>query len=262
MRGISRLSLLVIAWVPLFVFAGSHQPKPLSMDELARRATFAKKVEIALAERGARVAIVARRGRPLEAMPAGIRYTHVGFALYSNITTADGRSLPGYAFYNLYQNGDRSILKTDYPVDFFSTTTPSPAGVLIPEPELQRRLITIITGPLYRGLHRSEYSVLANPYDRRFQNCTEFVIDVITAALYQTDDLAQIKANERAHFNAHRVRLSQFKLRLGVIFRDGIRTSDHDGPVYTATFQSIENYLKKHHALLESFEMAPGLGSL
>jgi hypothetical protein len=52
---------------------------------------FAKKVEKTIAARGARVALVARIGRPPGEMPPGMRYTHVGFAVYSQITMKDGR---------------------------------------------------------------------------------------------------------------------------------------------------------------------------
>ena len=83
---------------------------------------FSKKVEQKLAQEGVRVAILARMGRPLSEMPEGMHFTHVAFAVYSNITLADGSNVPGYAIYNLYQKNDRpnlSDLVQDYPVDFF-----------------------------------------------------------------------------------------------------------------------------------------------
>lgn len=84
--------------------------------------TFSKKVEQKLAQEGVRVAILARMGRPLSEMPEGMHFTHVAFAVYSNITLADGSTVLGYAIYNLYQKNDRpnsSDLVQDYPVDFF-----------------------------------------------------------------------------------------------------------------------------------------------
>jgi len=58
---------------------------------------------------------------PTGKLPEGISWTHTGIAVYSLITTADGRQLPGYAMYNLYQRSkepDKSDLIMDYPVDF------------------------------------------------------------------------------------------------------------------------------------------------
>ncbi len=84
-----------------------------------------------------RVAILARMGRPLSEMPEGMYFTHVAFAVYSNITLADGSNVPGYAIYILYQKNDRpnlSDLVQDYPVDFFSGVAELEAGILIPSP--------------------------------------------------------------------------------------------------------------------------------
>jgi hypothetical protein len=41
---------------------------------------------------------------------------------------------------------------------------------------------------------------LANPFNIQFQNCTEFTLDLINAAIYQTKDIAQLKANAKAYF--------------------------------------------------------------
>lgn len=70
---------------------------------------FAKQEERALAAEGARVAILARMGRPLSEMPEGMHFTHAAFAVYSTITLADGTTVPGYAIYNLYQKMDNLV---------------------------------------------------------------------------------------------------------------------------------------------------------
>lgn len=163
---------------------------------------FAKKVERTLASEGARVAILARMGRPLADMPEGMRFTHVAFAVYSTITLANGSTVPGYAIYNLYQNDDQpnvSHLAQDFPVDFFAGVAVLEAGILIPSPELQQRLLEVIGSPVYAALHDPRYSLIANPYTLGRQNCTEFVLDVINAAIYQTNDINIIKANMREY---------------------------------------------------------------
>ncbi len=55
---------------------------------------FSKKVEQKLAQEAVRVAILARMSRPLSEMPEGMYFTHVAFAVYSNITLADGSNVP------------------------------------------------------------------------------------------------------------------------------------------------------------------------
>ena len=210
---------------------------------------FAKKVERTLASEGARVAIVARMGRPLSEMPEGMRFTHVAFAVYSTITLASGGTVPGYAIYNLYQKDDRpnvSALIQDFPVDFFAGVAQLEAGILIPSLELQQRLLQIIASPTYAALHDPRYSLIANPYTLGRQNCTEFVLDVINAAIYQTSDINIIKANTKAYFKAQTVNVNPFKLMLGSIFSAEVSTSDQRGKPVTATFEKIAEYLQAY----------------
>lgn len=210
---------------------------------------FAKKVERAMGAHGARVAVLARMGRPASDLPDGMRFTHVAFAVYSIIDTADGRKLPGYAIYNLYQRNnapDMSELVQDFPVDFFSGVAELEAGIIVPSPELQRRLLQVIASPAYTKLHDPHYSLIANPYTLGRQNCTEFVLDVINAAIYQSDDIRTIKANEKTYFSAQPVNVNPFKLLLGSMFSAEVSTSDQTGPAVTATFEKISEFLSKY----------------
>lgn len=212
---------------------------------------FAKKVEKTLAVKGARVAVLARMGRPLSEMPEGMHFTHVAFAVYSQIATADGRKVHGYAIHNLYQQNDHpdaSDLVQDFPVDFFSGVAELEAGIIVPSPELQKRLLETIASPTYKALHDPHYSVIANPYTLGRQNCTEFVLDVINAAIYQTGDIKVIKANEKAYFQAQPVNVNPFKLMLGAMFSAEVSTSDQPGSPVTATFERMADYLRKYDA--------------
>ena len=210
---------------------------------------FSKKVEKTMAEKGARVAIIARMGRPASELPEGMHFTHVAFAVYSQITTKDGRGLQGYAIYNLYQqndNPDISDLVQDYPVDFFAGVAELEAGLIIPSAELQKRLLAVINSPTFATLHEKHYSVIANPYTLGRQNCTEFVLDVTNAAIYETSDIKVIKANEKAFFVAQKVNVNPFKLMLGSMFSKEVSTSDQTGEPVTATFEKIGAYLEKY----------------
>lgn len=221
---------------------------------------FAKKVERTLAEKGARVAIIARMGRPASELPDGMHFTHVAFAVYSQITTADGRTLPGYAIHNLYQYDDRpdaSRLVQDFPVDFFAGVAQLEAGIIIPSPELQQRLLSVIGSPTYQALHDPHYSVIANPFTLGRQNCTEFVLDVINSAIYQTSDLKVLKAQAQAYFTPQPVNVNPFKLLLGSMFSAEVSTSDQPGPAVTATFERIADYLAKYDAGSSSSTLLP-----
>lgn len=210
---------------------------------------FAKKVEKTMADHGARVAILARMGRPVAEMPPGMRFTHAAFAVYSTITTADGRKLPGYAIQNLYQLNDapdRSALVQDFPVDFFAGVAELEAGILVPSPVLQQRLLKVIASPDYAALHDPNYSVIANPFNAGRQNCTEFVLDVVNAAIYQTNDPRVLKASAKAYFEPQRVEVNPFKLMLGSMFMKEVSLADQQGTTVTTTFESIARYLQKY----------------
>lgn len=244
-------SLLLAGWlaaVPAGVWAGSvaDAPPQFAVDQIIE---FSKRVEKDLAAKGARVAIVSRLGRPRSELPPGLSYTHVGFAVYSVITTDDGRQLPGYVMYNLYQRGtepDRSDLVQDFPADFFAGVYALDAGIIIPKPELQQRLLDTIASDAYGKLHVPAYSAIANPFNVQLQNCTEFVLDVVTAALYQTDDIGQIKANEKAYFAATPVAINPLKLALGSMFMKDISLADQPGKPELASFNSIAAFMQKY----------------
>lgn len=209
---------------------------------------FAKKVERTMAREGARVALLARVGRPASEMPPGMRYTHVGFAVYSVITTADGRELRGYATHNLYQQDDSpdvSRLVQDFPADFFAGVTELQAGVIVPSPLLQERLLRVIGTPAYAALHDPHYSVIANPYTLGRQNCTEFVLDVIESSLLESTDAERIKASLQDGFTAQPVKVNPLKLLFGALARDEVSLSDQPGPPETATFETIARFLQR-----------------
>jgi hypothetical protein len=217
-------------------------------------AAFAKKVERSMAAKGARVFVIGRLGSPAEDLPPGFRYTHVAFGVYSEIQTDDGRTIPGYAFYNLYQREkqpDISDLTIDYPVDFFAGVYRLEAGIVIPKPRLQRRLLALIASGRYRVLHNPHYSIVANPYNSRYQNCTEFTLDVINAAIYQTDDIRQLKADARAYFKAQPVHISPLKQLLAGIAESDFTTADQHGGIKTASFTTIARYLEENGLVQE-----------
>jgi len=226
-----------------------------SADETVK---FSKQVEKSLAEKGARVFIVSRVGRPVKELPPGFNYTHTGIGVYSIITTTDGKKIPGYTMYNLYQKNEQpnqSELIQDYPVDFFSGVYKLEAGIIIPKPELQKRLLQVINSDTYRDLHNPKYSAIANPFNSTYQNCTEHTLDVLNAAIYNTSDIELLKTNSKEYFDAQRVKVNPFKMMLGSIFSADIAISDHDENVETATFTTIGEYLQEYDLVQEQFSI-------
>jgi hypothetical protein len=244
-------------YLPAYAGSQAGGESHFTVEEIVK---FSKQVERTLARKGAWVAIIGRVGRSPSELPAGMHFTHVSFAVYSTITTVDGRNIPGYAIFNLYQRNDKpdiSTLVQDFPVDFFAGVAVLEAGVIIPSHELQKRLLETISSPTYRELHDPNYSAIANPFTLGKQNCTEHTLDVVNAAIYQTNDISKIKASERAYFSPQVVNISGLKLALASMFSPEVTLSDQlDTPV-TATFETIGKYLQKYDEGSEMFSITP-----
>jgi hypothetical protein len=211
-------------------------------------AAFSKKVERALAERGARVAIVARMGREPETMPPGFAYTHVGIWVHASVGL-EGGAANGYAVYNLYQRDDEpdvSDLKQDFPFDFFATAVRMQSAAIVPIPEVEERLLRVLASPTYAKLHNPRYSAVANPNREFYQNCTSFVLDVLNAAIYDTDNIGVIKANIAAYFEPQPVAVGPLKRLAASLFVPGVATTDHGDTIATATFETIARYMQRY----------------
>ncbi len=256
------LSIIVLAaatMLPMQAAAGSSAAGNPVLPA-AEVATFSNRVQQDLAARGATVAIVSRVGRDPSVLPEGVNYTHVAFWVYARITHADGRTGMGYRVYNLYQTADdltRSELVQDSPADFFAGAHSLDAGVIIPDARLQRKLLDVITGPTYAALHNPNYSVLANPRTGQFQNCTEHTLDILMAALYDTSDQAQIKANITAHFVPQPVTLNGLERFLAPAASQALTTADHGARVGTATFGSIARFMEVNALHDEIYRITP-----
>lgn len=221
------------------------------VENIERVVPFAKKVERELGQRGAVVAIVARMGRDPDQMPDEVgKYTHVGIWVYSEVTAADGRKVNGYAIYNLYQNADdngRSSLVQDFPVEFFGRVFDLNAGIIVPTPEVQQELLRVVTSPGYEKLHVPAYSVVANPYEWRYQNCTNFIMAVLVSAVYGTSDRKDISGYLRAYYEPSDVGIGGVTRVLGSLFVDGFATSDHrGGELRTSTYDSIASFMTQY----------------
>jgi hypothetical protein len=242
--------LLTLIWL-LFInstWAGSARVEQsiLDPDEVT---TFAKNVEKFAAAKGARVFIIARVGRPASELPKGILFTHTALAVYSAIPLETGEVVNGYAIYNLYQTEEKSSkshLVTDYPIDFFWSAYDLKAGIIIPSIDLQKRLLETIASGRYKKLHNPKYSAISNPFNTKFQNCTEFVLDLINAAIYQTIDKKRLKRNAKAYFKPQRLRINKLKLFFGDLLMEDVSTKDHKRKIYTSTFSTIASYLEKN----------------
>ncbi len=212
-------------------------------------AAFSKAIETELANGGVRVALVFRAGARRSTLPKGISYTHGAFWVYRTIATSDGGTLHGYAVYNLFAGDGRqwpqteSRLVQDWPYDFTAGTTVDDVAILVPTPEMQRRILARIDSPAYAGLHNPHYSLIANPLADKYQNCNSFMLDIVASAAWDTTDPAQIRADLRAHFQPARVDVGPLKRLFAPLVDDRLRTDDQSDAIVTATFESLAAFM-------------------
>lgn len=235
----------------------SRAPNPhLALEDAV---AFAKQIENDLAARQARLALVFRTGRPRSALPEGISYTHGAFWAYVPITTTAGEQMHGYAVYNEYSGDGVSLPRTssylhqDFPLDFVRASAVDDVAIIIPSPEMQRRILHLMASPTYAQLHVASYSLVANPLNARHQNCNEFMLDVIGSAAWETTDYDQIKANLRRHFRPTRVRANLFERVLGPIADERLRMDDQSGRIVTATYESMAAFMQESGLGQESY---------
>ena len=258
-RFLKYVAVALALTLPSFATAGSQEAAAHTLPQVEVK-TYATKLERDLAKRGAHVAIVARVGRDRSTLPAGIEYTHVAYWVYSQITRADGTQHKGYRVYNLYQQADDgtvSRLVQDSPAEFFAGAYTLDAGVIVPDPKLQKKLLGVIASPTYAKLHNAGYSVLANPRTTDFQNCTEHTLDILMASLYGTADKAQIKANITAHFDPQPIKIGGFKRLLAPAKSAALTTSDHGSRIETATFSSIARFMAAYDLSDQIYRFTP-----
>jgi hypothetical protein len=138
---------------------------------------------------------------------------------------------------------DRSRLVQDWPVNFALGSVVDDVAVITPSPEMQRRILAIIDSATYEKLHNPVYSLVANPWSDKYQNCNDFMLDVITASAWETTDPAQIRADERAHFQPTVVKAGGLMRMFGPMVDRRIKTDDQSKQILTATYESMAKFM-------------------
>jgi hypothetical protein len=224
-------------------------------------AAFSKQIERDLAAHDARVAMVFRTGRARSQLPDGIAYTHGAFWIYRTITTAEGKSVSGYAVYNLYAGDghawpkNQSRLVQDFPFDFARASAVDDVAIIVPSPEMQRRILEVVDSPTYERLHNPAYSLVANPWAAKYQNCNNFMLDVVGAAAWDIADPARITADLRAHYEPTVVKAGPMMRMFGPIADSRLRTDDQKGPIRTATYESMSTFMDRNGLLQAAYTL-------
>lgn len=162
---------------------GCDRPVEVTAGQQDRLLRFAAVVRDALAASGAEAALIARSGTDLSRF--GLRYSHAGVALAGGL--GEGADMP-WAVRQLYYAcaEGRPRLFDQGLAGFVSGNDDARVGfirVLLLPPEAAAPLAAAVRDrPLALGLLNARYSANAYPFNTRFQNCNQWVAELIAAA--------------------------------------------------------------------------------
>ena len=143
----------------------------------------------------------------------------------------------------------------DVPFAFTRGSAVAAVAVIVPSPEMQRRMLQVIDGPDYARLHNPSYSLVANPLRDTHQNCNSFMLDVVAAAAWETRDPAQIRADERAHYTPTVVKAGPLMRLFGPMVDGRLKTDDQSGPIRTATYESMAAFMRANGLLQAAYAL-------
>ena len=191
-----------------------------------------------LAAKDVQLAIVSRAGQTRDKLPDGVQFTHSAFFRRN----ADG----GYDVYNLYHGEEdrlSSSLVTDTPADFLRLLQERDAGIVIPTPDMQATLHAFLETPEYRAVHQPAYSLISNPLDLRYQNCNEFMLYALAAAIWDTTDRAVLRDRLADTVTPTELHVSPVRRHFGPMIDERLLLDDHGERIVTTTFGTLAELL-------------------
>jgi len=194
------------------------------------------------------VVLIARVGQDLSKYR--LTYSHIGFAVRQHPAGAwsvvHKLNTCGTASSSLYDEGLLNFF-SDSPYRY-------QAGIWRLAPEVQTRLKKALLGKKARDYHEPHYSLVAYPFDTRYQNSNGWALEMLAFAMAPEDEAnTRVTAQEWLKANGYQ----PTELDLGTMTRLGARVSranvsfdDHPsnlrwkGRIQTATVESIVTWLR------------------
>jgi len=244
-----HLKIVYQSWV-----ASTSKGEPLFERELLE--DYGDQIISELVKQNVKLAIVSRSGQPRKQLPGGVMYTHSAFWLYAPKVTETGEEIPHYAVYNLYhgeENRLKSSLVVDAPADFLKLTREHDVGLIIPNGETQNLLATYLTSSKYGEVHQENYSLISNPFDARWQNCNEFMLDSMAAAFWEVVHPKAIKARLEKSLKPTTIEASLVRRTFGPMIDERLIMDDQSKTIFTTTRQTLADFLESEGRLERAY---------
>ena len=206
---------------------------------LAQGLALGERVRDQLERSGASAALVARVGLNLGEF--GQRYTHMGVAVRDHVR----RRWQVLHLFNPCGKAESEIsvqpLEQFYEVDLFAYE----ALVATPSYALQAAMREVFMNPATtRALHKPVYNMIAHPFNTRFQNSNQWILEMLALTLDRSGGIRDRSAAQawlqRAGFEPGTIRISNLRRTGARLFSAHVSFSDHTQEEYEKqTYQVI-----------------------
>lgn len=206
---------------------------------LAQGLALGERVRDQLEQSGASAALVARVGLNLGEF--GQRYTHMGVAVRDHVR----RRWQVLHLFNPCGKAESEIsvqpLEQFYEVDLFAYE----ALVVTPSYALQAAMREVFMNPATtRALHKPAYNMIAHPFNTRFQNSNQWILEMLALTLDRSGGIRDRTAAQawlqRAGFEPGTIRISNLRRTGARLFSAHVSFADHTQEEYEKqTYQVI-----------------------
>jgi hypothetical protein len=201
---------LVLGWAgPAQAMRLCEPPAPLNAEEKSRLFRFGAIIKAELEKSGQPLALVARSGLDLSRF--GVRYSHAGLSLKASPDTPWAVRQLYYACDEgqprIYDQGMAAFLLGSHEarIGYVSVVLlPPDAAADLERAALDNRTALQVLGPVY--------SANAYPYSLRYQNCNQWLVELLAAAWGRLDAADEPRAQAQRWLQGHHYEPSVFDL--------------------------------------------------
>ena len=207
----------------------------------------AERTRATLEASDAQVVLIARVGQDLSKY--GLRYSHMAYAWRDS---PQGR---WSVVHELTQCGTAaSSLFNEGLGNFFQDLHAYEARIVVPSPEVQQRLATMLASTAPQRMHSPRYNMLAYPFATAYQNSNQWVLESWAAAMseFPVNDRTQAQAwLKLANYQPITLNIPTMKRLGGRMFRANIAFDDQPfdrrmaGQIDTVTVESVLRFVHR-----------------
>ena len=112
-----------------------------------------------------------------------------------------------------------------------------------------------ILSPSYGRMHNPSYSLISNPFDSRFQNCNEFVLDELTSAIWDEEDAKALVEKLSTSFEPTEIKAGFIRRRVAPFVDERLVMDDHGENIKTTTREDLIEFLENEDLLDRAYRL-------